>query len=89
MCGVVPSTRGTTTKSFLAASTAFLIASGTSCALPVPKPTRPFLSPTTTNAVKRKRRPPFTTFATRLIVTTRSSNSFVSSSLRAMYLSLL
>ena len=35
----------------LAFSEAFLIASGTSFALPVPKPTLPFLSPITTNAV--------------------------------------
>ena len=51
---------------------AFLIASGTSAALPVPKPTFPFLSPITTNAAKRKRLPPLTTLVTRLIVTTRS-----------------
>src|SRR5699024_8225303 len=49
--------------------------SGTSTALPVPKPTCPFLSPTPTNAAKRKRHPPLTTLATRLIVTTRSSIS--------------
>src|SRR5699024_6403775 len=81
----ISSTIGTSIKSFLAASTAFLIASGTSCALPVPKPTRPFLSPTITSAEKRKRRPPFTTLAIRFIVTTRSSNSFTLSSLRAIY----
>src|SRR5699024_4512354 len=43
----------------------------------MPKPILPFLSPTTTNAVKRKLRPPFTTFATRLTVTTRSSSSIL------------
>src|ERR1019366_2584585 len=35
-------------------------------------PTTSRSSPTTTSAVKEKRRPPFTTFATRLIKTTRS-----------------
>src|SRR5215213_8906875 len=35
----------------------------------------PFSSPTTTRAVKEKRRPPLTTFATRLISTTRSCRS--------------
>jgi len=74
-CGIVVPTIGTSTKFFLASSTALRIASGTSCALPVPKPTWPFLSPTTTSAEKRKRRPPLTTFATRLTVTTRSYNS--------------
>src|SRR5262249_54068354 len=51
------------------------IASGTSFALPRPNPTRPLLSPTTTSALKLKRRPPFTTFATRLIWTTFSLSS--------------
>src|ERR671923_2288575 len=37
-------------------------------------PTLPLPSPTTTSAVKENRRPPFTTLATRLIATTRSSN---------------
>src|SRR4051812_8694662 len=35
----------------------------------------PFSSPTTTSAVNEKRRPPLTTFATRLISTTRSWRS--------------
>src|SRR5215210_863170 len=35
----------------------------------------PFSSPTTTSAVKEKRRPPLTTLATRLISTTRSWRS--------------
>src|SRR5690606_34205798 len=48
------------------------IAAGTSLALPYPTPTMPLPSPTTTRAVKLKRRPPLTTFATRLIFTTRS-----------------
>ena len=44
-----------------------LIASGTSRALPWPKPTRPLPSPTTTSAAKPKRLPPFTVFDTRLM----------------------
>src|SRR5256714_479156 len=59
----------------LAASVALRIASGTSRALPWPKPTRPFWSPTTTSAAKPNLRPPFTTLATRLIWTKRSMNS--------------
>src|SRR6187455_357112 len=63
----------------LAASVALRIASGTSRALPWPKPTRPFSSPTTTSAAKPKRRPPFTTLATRLMWTSLSMNSLGSS----------
>src|SRR5699024_6821096 len=74
-CGIVVPTIGTSTRPFFALSIAFLIASGTSSAFPMPKPILPFLSPTTTTAAKRKLRPPFTTLATRLMVTTRSSNS--------------
>src|SRR3954468_21348753 len=59
----------------LAASVALRIASGTSRALPWPKPTRPFWSPTITSAAKPKRRPPFTTLATRLMCTSLSTNS--------------
>jgi len=70
--GIVPWIFGTLIIFLLAASDAFLIASGTSFALPVPNPTRPFLSPITTNAAKRNLRPPLTTLVTRLIVTTRS-----------------
>src|SRR5436309_5323160 len=64
----------------LAASVAFRIASGTSRALPCPKPTRPFSSPTTTSAANPKRRPPFTTLATRLMWTSLSVNSLSSRS---------
>src|SRR5262245_34218873 len=64
----------------LAASVALRIASGTSRALPWPKPTRPFSSPTTTSAAKPKRRPPFTTLATRLMWTSLSVNSLSRSS---------
>src|SRR5438094_205762 len=51
------------------------IASGTSFALPSPKPTRPLPSPTTTKALTLNRRPPFTTLATRLMWTTFSFSS--------------
>src|SRR5215468_5801175 len=64
----------------LAASVALRIASGTSRALPWPKPTRPRWSPTTTSAAKPNRRPPFTTLATRLICTSLSTNSLSRSS---------
>jgi len=37
--------------------------------------TRPAPSPTTTRALKEKRRPPFTTLATRFRLTTRSVSS--------------
>ena len=73
--GMVPSTSGTSTMLFFAFSMPLRIASGTSFALPRPKPTRPLLSPTTTSALKLKRRPPFTTLATRLMWTTFSLSS--------------
>src|SRR5215475_14256284 len=72
---MVVSLRGTRIRSFLACSTDFLIASGTSRALPSPTPTCPRPSPTTTSAVKENRRPPLTTLATRLMATTRSVRS--------------
>src|SRR3989442_7660656 len=50
----------------------FLIADGTSFALPTPKPTTPWPSPTTTSALKLRFLPPLTTFVTRLIETTVS-----------------
>src|SRR5258707_4413785 len=58
---------------FFAASIPFLMAAGTSLALPVPKPTifAPG-SPTTTSAEKLRFLPPLTTFVTRLIETTCS-----------------
>src|SRR6266540_3705879 len=74
-CGMVRSTRGTRIRCFFASSMPFLIASGTSSAFPRPAPTCPRPSPTTTTAEKLKRRPPFTTFDTRLICTTRSVSS--------------
>ena len=66
---------------FLASSLAFLIASGTSVALPVPTPTTPLESPTTTNAANLMLRPPFTVLATLLIDTTLSSRFSFSTSL--------
>src|SRR3954462_15557439 len=50
----------------------FLIADGTSLALPTPKPTTPCPSPTTTSALKLRFLPPLTTLVTRLIETTVS-----------------
>ena len=85
--GIVVPTTGTSTKFFLASSIAFLIASGTSAALPFPTPTWPFSSPTTTTALNLKVLPPFTTFATLLIATTFSFNSDVFSD--CSFLSLL
>src|SRR3984885_2714436 len=69
VCGIVPAIRGTRKKCFLASSTPLAMAAGTSLALPYPTPTSPFPSPTTTSAVKLKRRPPWTTLATRLMAT--------------------
>src|SRR3981081_1199701 len=51
------------------------MAPGTSSALPRPAPTWPRPSPTTTIAENENRRPPFTTFDTRFIWTTRSVSS--------------
>src|SRR5690242_11516105 len=53
-------------------SDALRIASATSLALPNPTPTEPSWSPATINALKLKRRPPFTTLAQRLMKTTFS-----------------
>src|ERR1043166_4773436 len=60
------------TMFFLAMSMPFLMAAGTSLALPEPKPTRPAPSPTTTRALKLKFFPPLTTLVTRLMWTTLS-----------------
>src|ERR1700724_184302 len=51
------------------------IATGTSRALPYPKPTRPAPSPTTVRAVKPNCLPPLTTLATRFTATSFSSRS--------------
>src|SRR5271165_6579051 len=79
-CNVRPSRNGTRIILRRACSVALRMASGTSRALPAPKPTRPFLSPTTTRAANPNRRPPFTTLATRLMLTSFSVNSLSSRS---------
>src|SRR3954469_9619604 len=84
--GIVVPTIGMRMRFFLASSTPLRIASGTSPALPSPQPTWPAPSPMTTTALKLKRRPPLTTFATRLIWTTRSSRVSLLGSMRAMRL---
>src|SRR5688500_9238051 len=66
---------GTLIRFFFAASMPFLIADGTSLALPTPKPTMPWPSPTTTRALKLRFLPPLTTLVTRLMDTTVSLNS--------------
>ncbi len=71
-CGIEPPLSATCTRCFLACSTAFDMATGTSAAFPLPIPTQPWPSPTTTRAQKLNRLPPFTTFATRLMKTTLS-----------------
>src|SRR6188472_638089 len=83
-CGIVVPTIGMRISFFFASSTPLRIASGTSPALPRPTPTWPAPSPTTTTALKLNRRPPLTTFATRLIWTTRSSSVSLLGSMRAM-----
>src|SRR5215510_4502342 len=74
-CGIVEPLSGTLMRFFLAASMPFLIADGTSLALPTPKPTMPCPSPTTTRALKLRFLPPLTTLVTRLMDTTVSLNS--------------
>src|SRR5687768_7196636 len=86
---MVAPTSGTRIRCFLASSTPLRIASGTSFDLPRPAPTTPLRSPTTTTALKLKRRPPLTTFATRLIWTTFSSRLSLVGSIRAMCYSAL
>src|SRR5262245_41822251 len=82
---VVPRS-GTLMRFFLAASMPFLIAEGTSFALPTPKPTTPWPSPTTTRALKLRFLPPLTTFVTRLIETTVSLMSSCEGSMRSLVL---
>src|ERR1051325_5868078 len=74
-CGMVCSLSEMVTMWLLATSPPLRMASATSPALPRPTPTRPRLSPTTTRALKLKRRPPLTTLADRLMKTTFSDNS--------------
>src|SRR5690349_7912456 len=64
----------------------FLIAEGTSLALPTPKPTTPWPSPTTTRALKLRFLPPLTTLVTRLIETTVSFRSSCDGSIRSRVL---
>src|ERR1700746_2112190 len=74
-CGMLVCVRLTFTRFFLADSIPFLIACGTSLALPEPYPTTAADgSPTTTSAAKERFFPPFTTLVTRLIATTWSFN---------------
>ena len=74
-CGMVVPTIGTVIMFRLATSIPLRMASVTSRALPMPAPTRPFMSPTTISALNENLRPPFTTLATRLTRTTRSASS--------------
>src|SRR5919204_2926975 len=82
-CGTVVPCSGTRISDFLAASIPFLIAEGTSFALPTPKPTTPWPSPTTTSALKLRFFPPLTTFVTRLMETTVSFRSSCDGSMRS------
>src|SRR5262245_27303292 len=77
-CGIVAPVSGIVTILRRAASTALRTASDTSFALPDAKPTLPWPSPTATSALNEKRRPPFTTFATRLMAITFSTRSLPS-----------
>src|SRR5262245_36401015 len=74
-CGTVVPCSGTRISDFFADSMPFLIADGTSFALPTPKPTTPWPSPTTTSALKLRFLPPLTTLVTRLMLTTVSFRS--------------
>src|SRR3954447_9190443 len=82
-CGIVVPCSGTRIRFFFAASIAFLMADGTSFALPMPKPTTPWPSPTTTRALKLRFLPPLTTLVTRLIETTLSLMSSCDGSIRS------
>src|SRR5580765_2225936 len=83
----LPRVTGTRNIVFFADSPALRIASATSLALPSPTPTCPLPSPIATMALNEKRRPPFTTFAQRLTLITRSANSdFGPSGVRATLL---
>src|SRR5947207_1798356 len=76
-------------KFFFACSIPFLMAMGTSRALPMPNPAWPWLSPTTTSAEKLRFLPPFTSLVTRLMAITSSfsSEGFTSKSRRTASLS--
>ena len=66
---------GTLIMFLRAFSIAFWIATGTSRALPYPKPTRPAPSPTTVSAVNVNCLPPLTVFETRFTATSFSLKS--------------
>src|SRR6266852_4521350 len=83
-CGTVFLIKGTRIRLFFAASIAFLIARGTSRALPVPKPTCPPSSPTTTSAANERFLPPLTTFVTRLMEITWSFRSSPCAGMRCL-----
>src|SRR5256886_2364210 len=72
---MVPSVMGTASMLFLASSIPLRIASGTSLAWRGRKRACLFGPPTATSALKLKRRPPLTPFATRLMWTTFSFSS--------------
>src|SRR5262245_53312961 len=82
-CGMVLPCSGTRIRLFFAASIPFLIADGTSFALPTPMRTTPSPSPTPTSALKLRFLPPFTTFVTRLMDTTVSLMSSCDGSIRS------
>ena len=65
--GIVLPLIGIFTSSRRAMALPFRTASGMTRALPIPAPTLPMPSPTTTSALKRSRRPPFTTLAMRRV----------------------
>src|SRR5436190_15214830 len=83
-CGTVVPLSGTRMSDFFADSMPFLIAEGTSFALPMPKPTTPWPSPTTTRALKLRFLPPLTTLVTRLMDTTVSLISSCAGSMRSL-----
>src|SRR5580692_4524234 len=74
-CGIVVPFIFNLIRFFFACSIPFLMAMGTSRALPIPKPAWPRLSPTTTSAEKLRFLPPLTTLVTRLIAITSSFRS--------------
>src|SRR5262249_24667309 len=82
-CGIVLPCSGTRIRFFFAASMHFLMAEGTSFALPMPKPTTPWPSPTTTRALKLRFLPPLTTLVTRLLDPTLSLMSSCDGSIRS------
>src|ERR1700675_1929703 len=82
-CWIVVASTCTLRRFFLAASMPFLMAAGTSLALPVPKPTTLAPgSPTTSSAEKLRFLPPFTTLVTRLMDTTCSFRFRLAASIR-------